>query len=106
MHTIKPVPNNMAQGIRCRNGSLSFKTTGIGIITTQKSLKVLMIPATRMWIASLIQCCGSNERVQYSDTGLNDIRRNATRYSGKACLQVFMTTTQNIIDSMDMSIIE
>ena len=48
MQTMNPAPNNIAQKIRCRKGSLKFRTTGIGIRTTQKSVNVLMIPATRL----------------------------------------------------------
>lgn len=43
---------------------------GIGMSTAQKSKSILRDPWIVMWMFSLMQCCGTNDRVQYADIGL------------------------------------
>lgn len=50
---------------------------GIGMSTTQKSYRILKVPWITRWILSLMQCWGTNERVQYAEIGLLPINTSS-----------------------------
>lgn len=54
----------------CLVDNTDVMTVLIGSRTMMKFTEVLMMPATRRCTASLMQFCESEDRVQYSETGL------------------------------------